>query len=530
MSKFNCFVCVEEIKEELKVSCQCEFEACRDCCKQYLLSQTKQAHCMSCKTGWGAKFMIENFTKSWVEGNKKGQYREHRKSVALDREKSRLPESLAKLPQIKAEQEAKRVISDLLIRRRILKKTVEKFRGVKGLAQITPKTYKKEISDLPAGISKVRAKELLGYSRVKIPEGVYIKVTNAKQKVFIPGDCHSHWIKNGIYIGPPKQKEIIDWLAKKAGTPKRTKNDLLELKNARSEIRNINVLLKDARNNEHLKIGKTEKVPNFICPCPVEECRGMIDSKKFKCVKCEKKICKRCREPKVENHKCDKNVLENVKFLRQDTKPCPNCATPIHKISGCLQMWCTSCRTAFNWRTGQIETGTIHNPHAIEWQRQHGNLARDVNDIPCGGLVQMWRIKNVTQQQHRQIEKIHRVVAEIDGMIQRPYNDFEDIRLKYVLDKITEEKWKQSIFLRERANERKRAKSDILTAFRTFSVERFRNLAELNENTANEDSVNNFFQEMEALRGLLNKAFKEEMPFLGTSKPLQIKDTWKWSK
>jgi hypothetical protein len=48
-------------------------------------------------------------------------------------------------------------------------------------------------------------------------------------------------------------------------------------------------------------------------------------------------------------------------------------------------MWCTQCHTAFNWKTGSIET-RIHNPHFFEWQRQTGGgiVPRAPGDILCG--------------------------------------------------------------------------------------------------------------------------------------------------
>jgi hypothetical protein len=86
------------------------------------------------------------------------------------------------------------------------------------------------------------------------------------------------------------------------------------------------------------------------------------------------------------NHVCNKEILESVKFLEKDSKPCPKCSALICKTEGCDQMFCVECHTAFSWKTLKIETGIIHNPHYFEYQRRlnNGNVIRNPFDIQCG--------------------------------------------------------------------------------------------------------------------------------------------------
>lgn len=102
-------------------------------------------------------------------------------------------------------------------------------------------------------------------------------------------------------------------------------------------------------------------------PCITEACRGFVNSK-GECPICNVVVCVDCNVVKQnDDHQCNQDDIETFKELSKNTKPCPKCNVRIHKISGCDQMWCVRCNTAFSWRTGNIETGRIHNPHYFDW-------------------------------------------------------------------------------------------------------------------------------------------------------------------
>ena len=108
--------------------------------------------------------------------------------------------------------------------------------------------------------------------------------------------------------------------------------------------------------------------------------------------------CKGCRRrDDISAHECKKEDLESVEAIRKETKPCPRCGTRIHKIDGCDQMWCPFCQdkygegTTFSWKTGKIERGRIHNPHYIDYMHNRKANLREVGDVHCGGLPQIWR-------------------------------------------------------------------------------------------------------------------------------------------
>ncbi len=430
----ECPLCIEPISKPI-VCCGCGYTTCTPCTQKYLLSQPIESHCMNpdCKIKWTTKFLSTLFTATWV----KTTYREHLKKNSLERERSKLPETLAQVPRYKKEQEQQELLKKLSI--------------------------------------------LLQASRAKT--------------------CQ-----------------------------------------IQSQISKL-----EYQKNHATSIVKT--IPHFICPCPTEECKGLIDSKFF-CNLCETTICRRCRVllDREEKHECDEVTVQTVKLLRGDTKACPNCAIPIYKINGCDQMWCTQCRTAFSWKTGQRVEGTIHNPHAVRWQRENGQLLRDNGDIPCGGLIGMYHLSMLPRKEYNSLYPIHRRIAELPSeyggllTLNTPNRDYEDLRKKLVLNEITEDLFKQKIFERDRRNARKEENHRILETLQTLAIERFRDLAQKcrgvryrkmkdpqgpqGRPTLYKKLVTNFKDEMEKIRIFINDAFQEELPSLGTPRPYIIPKNW----
>lgn len=232
---------------------------------------------------------------------------------------------------------------------------------------------------------------------------------------------------------------------------------------------------------------------NPICPCPISECKGYIKSNNFKCGICDSNICKSChvllKEENTEIHVCDTKDIESIKLITKDTKPCPNCGTRIHKYEGCDQAYCTQCRTAFSYKTGEIEKGRIHNPHHYEYLRQqyNGNIPREPGDNPVNNcdndlpqyldihplkskfLTPSYEIKinklinclnkyNVCLQKFTHNEYVVRNIQVYENHVFK--TNYED-RMRYMNNKLKEEefvkiiykKFKKNIFERELKNE-----------------------------------------------------------------------------
>ena len=158
----------------------------------------------------------------------------------------------------------------------------------------------------------------------------------------------------------------------------------------------INELNRDKNNLQTeinmLKHGKSKEEierKKFIMPCPENDCRGFL-STSYKCEVCKKFSCPKCLVVLGENkdapHVCNEDAVKSAEFIKKTTKPCPKCGERIFKIDGCDQMWCTSCHTAFSWRTGQVDKGAVvHNPHYYQFMRETNNgiVPRNPGDNPC---------------------------------------------------------------------------------------------------------------------------------------------------
>lgn len=247
------------------------------------------------------------------------------------------------------------------------------------------------------------------------------------------------------------------------------KDARIEMERQKQHVWDLERQLNVLRNGGSFEAAQAKR--EFIRKCPIEECRGFL-STQWKCGTCSKHICKDCNEEVVEGHECDPNAVETVKLLKKDTKGCPKCGTMIFKISGCSQMWCPDCHTAFNWNTMQIETGIIHNPHYYEFQRRNGpaRQGRNLGDIPCGGFPTYYEMQSRVNRTERELYQIHRLIGHIqDYELRYNYREREvnnrDLRIRYLMNEINEKDFKSTIQKREKLFYRKRDTANVMRMF-----------------------------------------------------------------
>lgn len=226
---------------------------------------------------------------------------------------------------------------------------------------------------------------------------------------------------------------------------------------------------------------KSKDVNVFLKQCPCNDCTGYL-STQWKCGMCNVRVCKDCLEIKEEDHVCNEDNVATARVIKESTKPCPSCGTAIGKIYGCNHMWCTNCKTGFDWRTRKIITGHNTNPHYYEWLRQNGNNSRDIGDVVCGGIPYLHTLDRVLRNSYerlsakysdiprmvRRMYMFHRLVEHVHQIELRESREVNniDLRVKFLRKQISIEKFKQVILTRVKTQRNKNNKQMIFLTLR----------------------------------------------------------------
>lgn len=223
----------------------------------------------------------------------------------------------------------------------------------------------------------------------------------------------------------------------------------------------------------NVEVDNTER-REFIQRCAHTECDGFLTTN-WKCRKCGFDTCKDCGAFKGDSaHICKQEDKESMKLIREDSRHCVKCGAWTYKISGCNQMYCVApgCNTAWDWRTGRVVTGVIHNPEYFRMRRELNILNRDLNDIPCGGAPTLYEIGKQWERkspefyymigflqilQHITIEEIPRYPEQ--AMAQ----DNRDLRIRFFLAEIGADEMKVKLQQREKKVNKTRAINMLLT-------------------------------------------------------------------
>jgi len=229
---------------------------------------------------------------------------------------------------------------------------------------------------------------------------------------------------------------------------------------------------------------KEEERKKFIRRCTRSDCNGFL-STAWKCGLCDWYSCKDCFTPKGKEHdvahECKPDDLKTAELICKDSKPCPNCGEFINKSSGCSQMWCITCHTPFDWKTGKIGTsGAIHNPHYYEMMKRKGALPRNPGDVPCGGFPTRWQLVEHPAHIRASISdyffEFHRLCEEVQDTARRTFRAHVDngtthsINIRFLLGDFTEPKWGQQLAMNEKKRKRDAEVQEVFAAFLMVAV------------------------------------------------------------
>ncbi len=277
--------------------------------------------------------MTQTFSKTWLLK----EYKAHREKVLLDMERARLPES---------QEDAARY-----------KKALQVLEPIE--AQMKP--IWEEMKAMPEKAEEERAwKE-------------YMRAYRARRDQNLPTPM------NAVVEAERVAREQFEAARTRHGAKKAAMRNRLAVLETPEWRQALSVRTRVGAPPQMRQAGGTGTAQRshwtFVMRCPLDTCQGFVGTN-WKCGLCEAKFCEDCGERVgAEGHACDPDTASTHRAMRKEAKPCPKCAAMISKIDGCDQMWCTQCQTAFSWRTGEIETNHIHNPHYFQWMRTTGAAA-----------------------------------------------------------------------------------------------------------------------------------------------------------
>jgi len=159
----------------------------------------------------------------------------------------------------------------------------------------------------------------------------------------------------------------------------------------------------------------------------------------------------------LKNHKCNPDDLANISAIRLGAKSCPGCGIPIFKSEGCDHMFCISCHCMFNWSDLKI-TKTTTNPLYYEWLRSRG-ITPERSDRQeyeqrlgyCDNNMYNSTTLNQEIRKYKIIEYDDRyfnlgfIFEKIQNYPSRTIDEYNKIRLKYLLNMLSEEEYKKII-------------------------------------------------------------------------------------
>jgi hypothetical protein len=482
--KMDCLICCETYsKQDSFVKClECKQDVCRPCVKHYLLDSIDDANCMCCKKEWSVDFLFSTMSKGFIWK----EHREHRENVLMDRQMSMMAES--------------QVFATRIAENKRLGKRNKKYKRRMVKSEIIRKKLDIKIKDLENKIFLVKFlvkdddalkknKELQSFERERKKHAVKKQKISAKF--------------------PQRQNKIWRNRTKIWGNKR-----FVEIGNVDAKEKDLEL---EEKNKGH---------------CPAKDCNGFIEKiekekiekdkngnikKEWACGICRTKICLKCLEIKSSKkvHECDENVVENVKLIRKETKPCPGCSVRVHRDYGCNLMWCTRCQVSFDWSSGKaVKVKNNHNPHYIEWAQKNGGDLPGMNpEAPVVGIcgINPAALVNIKVSDHydKRLKKELRIAYQVRDEVARG-PDFErkqrDLRIKFLVGDVDKKYFKTFIQRSFKAQSKLGDANNVRDMYADTCLAIFQSL--ITESTELE-KINSYIEKSDKTKELVSKKLKE---------------------
>jgi hypothetical protein len=295
-----------------------------------------------------------------------------------------------------------------------------------------------------------------------------------------------------------------------------------EIEKMNAQVVELNTRIHELRTVMH---NFPQEIMSFVKKCENSGCNGYLN-KNWQCGVCEKSTCSQCHEiiDNSQQHVCNSNTIKSIQVIKQDSKMCPGCSFIIHKINGCNQIYCTNCKTVFDWETGKIQKGVIHNPHYFEEVRERNLLdviqcGREIDHVFINSLRKIYNKMNIDfSHLEMSLRNISYIQYEVLPKFHNGFNDNQDLRIRYLQNLITEEQFKQTLLSRKRKSDKNKEISVILHTFLTSIIDLFHRFKhDLREFLSNVDNRNfirlqkfhdDFYFEIDNLIMYINSCFQ----------------------
>lgn len=470
-SNEECCICIELFNKSnrQKITCShCDLSCCTLCTKTYLESSSVSPQCMKCHRPWSHQHIRENFGPTFV------------KKLSDIQKEVLFTEQLTLIPYTQTYVNLQEEHEEL--------KEKEKLMNDE-MASLT--------SQISALFSKLR-RETMKKHRKCIVFITKIKELKDNRKLK----------EQGLLTVPMSEDEemLLNLQEKYIETDMEKCNTNEERYSVIRRMLRISEPDRYSRNTNNATFmnSSANSVKAYIKPCGKNECKGYVNKSDNTCELCKTVYCSKCMEEKCDDHVCKVEDIQTVKLLRKDTKNCPSCATLIHRISGCPDMFCVNCNTAFNWNTLEINKRGNSNPHYYEWIRRNGGGDRNASVDPnneCGirelythNMMRSSVYRNLTDEQQRTtntiLQRLHHFENRynINSLYKSVHktrsNDFHIISLSYRADymrnKSSEKNFKQLLLRSSKAKEYNNNITEILSSIREFRQCLLRNIVYFN--------------------------------------------------